>query len=94
MFSPTETPNRWLILHPESDCYFEVHSAAELESALRGGECVDVTGDCAHETLFIHYQQLRANHEGTDSALHAEDCPSLSDPDSDDEGEEDQRHSF
>lgn len=89
MFSPPETTNRWLILHPESDCYFEVHNVTDLESALRGGECVDVTGDPAHEVLALHYQELKATHEGNDSTLPAENQSSLSDLNEGDQGEED-----
>lgn len=86
---PQDSTSRWLILHPESDCYFEVHNETDLEAALRGGECVDVTGDPAHETLAKHYIELKAIHEGTDSRIHEENQSSLLDPDSEDEGEAD-----
>lgn len=51
---------RWLIVHPESDCYFEVFSEQELNSALESdGNCADVTDDPVHEHLFQLYQAQR-----------------------------------
>jgi hypothetical protein len=56
MSEPEDTYGRWLILHPESDCYFEVFNSAELDQALFSGECADVTNDPAHEKLFQLYK--------------------------------------
>jgi hypothetical protein len=47
---------RFLILHPESDSYFEVFGGLERERALNNGECCDVTNDPAHEKLFEAYK--------------------------------------
>lgn len=51
--------NRALILHPESDCYFEIFTDREYGEALDGGECVDVTGDPVHEKLYQLYKAAK-----------------------------------
>ncbi len=50
---------RWLLLHPESDCYFEVFREEEWAEALDTGECCDATDDPVHEQLFKLYQAQR-----------------------------------
>jgi hypothetical protein len=47
---------RFLILHPESDSYFEVFGEASLEEALANGETAEVTDDPVHEQLFQLYR--------------------------------------
>lgn len=50
---PDDRP-RWLVLHPESDCLFEVHSAKVLKQCIREN-CSDVTGIEQWEYMFARY---------------------------------------
>lgn len=51
---PQAMRDRWLLLHPESDCLYEVRGV--LPGELGGGEVSDVSGLDTYEQLFIKQQ--------------------------------------
>lgn len=55
--------NRWLIFHPESDCYFEVFTEDALDQALCEGNCCDTTGIKDHEEAFLMRKDRDNNNE-------------------------------
>ena len=48
---------RWLLVHPESDCYIEVYTQAEADDYLNEPMVEDVTGIEYHEKEFIAYKK-------------------------------------
>jgi hypothetical protein len=50
---------RFLLLHDESDCLFEVTDPTEADSLLFSGEVVDVTGDPEWEEKFKNQEEVR-----------------------------------
>lgn len=52
---PDDDGWRWLILHPESDCLFEIFHAKRREQCLKDG-CEDVSGFPEWEAMFKQYR--------------------------------------
>jgi PD-(D/E)XK nuclease superfamily len=53
---------RWLLYHPESDCYFEEFLLHDVTKSLISGEVLDVTGLEEHEYNFKHQGERPLTH--------------------------------